>query len=67
MIDPKKSAEAVKKIQEIQHMIASRQSKISSIEQEKTVKVRYYDQQIKQERDEIVRHTKLIAELKRQI
>ncbi len=67
MIDPKKSAEAAKIIQEINRTIQTHQIRISSIEYEKANKVRYYDQQIKHEQDEIRRHTKLIDELKRQI
>ena len=67
MVDTKKSAEAAKRIQEINKTIQSHQSRISSIEQEKAYKVKYYDQQIKHEQDEIKRHTKLIDELKRQI
>jgi hypothetical protein len=67
MVDPKKSAEAARKIQEINRTIQSHQTRISSIEYEKANKVKYYDQQIRHEQDEIRRHTKLIDELKRQI
>jgi len=67
MVDPKKSAEAAKKIQEINRKIQTHQTRISSIEYEKANKAKYYDQQIRHEQDEIRRHTKLIDELKRQI
>ena len=67
MVDPKKSAEAVKKIQDIQRTIASHQSNITRIEREKNDRVRYFDQQIMREQDEIKRQTKAIEDLKRQI
>ncbi len=67
MIDARKSAEAVKKIQEIQHTIANRQSNISRIEREKNDRIRYFDQQIKQEQDELKRLGRQIEDLKRQI
>lgn len=67
MIDPKKSAEAARRIQETNRTIQNHQTRISSIEREKADKVRYYDQQIRHEQDEIKRHTRLIDELKRQI
>ena len=67
MVDPKKSAEAAKKIQDINHTIQNHQTRTSSTEYEKANKVKYYDQQIKHEQDEIKRLTKLIDELKRQI
>jgi hypothetical protein len=67
MVDPKKSAEAVKKIQEIQHTIANHQSNIAKIERDKNDRNKYFDQQIRHEQDEIKRHTKAIDDLKRQI
>jgi hypothetical protein len=67
MIDPKKSAEAAKKIQDINRTITTHQSNITRIEREKSDKVRYFDQQIKREQDEIKRHSRTIDELKRQI
>ena len=67
MIDPKKSAEAARKIQEINRTITTHQANISRIEREKSDKVRYFDQQIKREQDEIKRHSRTIDELKRQI
>jgi TolA-binding protein len=67
MVDPKKSAEAAKKIQDINRTIQNHQTRIKSIETEKANRVRFYDQQIKHEQDEINRHSKLIDELKRQI
>jgi predicted nucleic acid-binding Zn-ribbon protein len=67
MADPKKAAEAVKKIQEIQHKITNHQSNISKIEHDKNDRIKYFDQQIKHEQDEIKQHTKTIDELKRLI
>jgi phage-related minor tail protein len=67
MADPKKSAEAARKIQEINRTITTHQSNISRIEREKSDKVRYFDQQIKREQDEVKRHSRTIDELKRQI
>jgi flagellar biosynthesis chaperone FliJ len=67
MVDPKKSAEAARKIQEINRTIQNHQTRIASLEREKSERVRNYDQQIKHEQDEIKRHTRMIDELKRQI
>ena len=67
MVDPKKSAEAARRILEINRTIQNHQSRISTIEREKAEKVKYYDQQIRHELDEIKRHTREIDELKRQI
>jgi hypothetical protein len=67
MVDARKSAEAARRIQEINRTIANHQSSISRLEREKSEKVKYYDQQIRREQDEIKRHTRLIDELKRQI
>ncbi len=67
MVDPKKSAEAARKIQDINRTIQNHRTRISGIEREKADKVKYYDQQIRHEQDEIKRHTRLIDELKRQI
>jgi sugar-specific transcriptional regulator TrmB len=67
MVDPKKSAEAARRIQEINRTIQTHQTRISNLEREKNERARNYDQQIKHEQDEIKRHVKLIDELKRQI
>jgi hypothetical protein len=67
MPDARKSAEAVKKIQDLQRTILNHQSNISRFERDKGERVRYFDQQIKREQDEIKRHNQQIAELKRQI
>jgi chromosome segregation ATPase len=67
MNDPQKSAEAVKKIQELQNKIKQHSSRISQIEYEKNNKIKYCDQQIKSEQDQINQHNKKIDELKRQI
>lgn len=67
MADAKKSAEAVRKIQEIQRTIENHQSKIARLERDKSERVKDFDQQIRREQDEIKRHTRLIDELKRQI
>lgn len=67
MADPKQSAEAVRKIQEIQRVIANHQSTISRLEREKSDKVKYIDQQIRREQDEITRQNRQIDDLKRRI
>ena len=67
MVDARKSAEAARKIQETNRTIQNHQERISSLEREKGEKVKYYDQQIRREQDEIKRHTRVIDELKRQI
>lgn len=67
MADAKRSEEALRKIQDIKRTINGHESNISRIEREKSDRVRYFDQQIKREQDEIKRHTKQIDELKRQI
>ena len=67
MVDPKKSAEAARQIQEINRTIQNHQTRISSLEREKGEKVKYYDQQIRNEQDQIKHHTRRIDELKRQI
>lgn len=67
MIDPKKSAEAVRKIQDITRTIQNHQSAIQRIEREKNDKIRYCDQQIKREQEAIQRYTREIDALKRQI
>ncbi len=67
MVDARKSAEAARKIQEINRTITNHQSTISRLEREKNEKVKYYDQQIRREQDEIKRHSRLIDDLKRQI
>jgi len=65
--DPKKSAEALRKIQEIQRKIANHDANIKRTEQEKIQRVRTYDQQIQREQDEIKRYSREIDTLKRQI
>ena len=67
MADPKKAAEAAKKIQDIQRSISTHESNISKHEREKNDKVKYYDQQIKREEDEVKKLKKQIDELKRLI
>jgi phage host-nuclease inhibitor protein Gam len=78
MNDPKKSAEAVKKIQEIQKTIASHQTTIARIEHEKGDRIkqienekggiiRNFDQQIKNEQDRIKQYALQIEVLKHQI
>jgi hypothetical protein len=67
MADARKSAEAARRIQEISRTITTHESNISRFERDKADKVKYYDQLIRREQDEIRRHTKLIDDLKRQI
>jgi len=55
MADPKKTEEIAKKIQDISKTAANHESNIGRIEREKNDKVKYYDQQIKQKKDEISR------------
>lgn len=65
--DSGKSAETVRRIQEIQRKIANHEANIKRTEQEKTQRVRMYDQQIQREQDEIKRYSREIDTLKRQI
>jgi hypothetical protein len=67
MNDPKKSAEAVKKVQELQNKIQGHSTKISQIENEKKVRTGIFDQQVKSEQNQINQHKAKIEELKRQI
>ena len=67
MADVKKSAEALRKIQDIQRTIASHESNILRFEREKSERVRYYDQQIRSEQDRIKQYARQIDDLKRQI
>ena len=67
MNDPKKSAEAVKKIAEIQSKIKSHAAKIAQIENEKKMKSKFFDQQIQNEQNQIDKYTKDVADLKRYI
>jgi hypothetical protein len=67
MNDPQKSAEAVKKIQELQKKIQDHTSRISQIENEKKIRMGIFDQQIKSEQNQINQHKGKIEEFKRQI
>jgi len=67
MTDARKSEEAVKKIQEIQKTKANYQSNIARIEHEKGDRIRYFDQQIRNEQDRIKQCDRQIEDLKRQI
>ncbi len=67
MADPRKSAEAVRRIQEMQRSIATHQTNVDRIEREKADRVRYWDQQIRNEQDRIKQYTRQIDDLKRQI
>jgi hypothetical protein len=67
MVDPRKSAEAARKIQDTQHTILNHQANISKIERDKSDRNRYFDQQIKHEQDKIKQLSKQIEDLKRQI
>lgn len=67
MADPRQSAEAVRKIQEIQRVIANHQSTMARLERDKSDKVKYIDQQIRRELDEITRQNRQIDDLKRRI
>jgi len=65
MADPRQSAEALRKIQEIQRLITNHQSTISRLERDKSEKVKYLDQQIRREQDEIKRYNRQIDDLTR--
>lgn len=67
MTDPKKAAEIARKIQDISRSMKSHESNIERIEREKNDKVKYYDQQIKREQDELKKLSKQIDDLKRQL
>jgi hypothetical protein len=65
MNDPKKTAEAIKKITEIQSKIKNHTSRISQIDSQKKMQVRMFDQQIQNEQNQINRYLKEVADLKR--
>jgi len=67
MNDPKKSAEAVKKIAEIQNKIKSHTVRITQIDGQKKMQVRMFDQQIQNEQNQIDRYLREITDLKRLI
>ena len=67
MNDPKRSAEAVKKIQELQKTISTHQANIANLNKQKNEKIKYLDQQIKSEEDRIKQNNNQIDILKRQI
>ena len=67
MSDPRKTEEVSRKIQEISRSIQSRESNLDRIEREKNDRIRYYDQQLGRERDEIRRLERQVEELKRQL
>lgn len=67
MADPKKSAAAVKKIQDLQRLINNHQANITNIERDKANKIKYCDQQIRSQQDEIRKYNKQIDDLKRLI
>jgi len=67
MVDAKKSEEALKKIQELMNKIKAHESRKLQIENEKSFKIKYFDQQIKSEQDQIKQHSNEIETLKRQI
>ena len=65
MIDSKKSAEIAKRIQDISRSVKTHETNIERYELEKNDKLRYYDQQIKREQDEIKKLGKQVDDLKR--
>jgi predicted RNase H-like nuclease (RuvC/YqgF family) len=67
MVDAKKSAEALRRIQDIQRTIAGHESTISRLERDKNEKIKYLDQQVRNEQDRIRQLTRQIDDLKRQI
>jgi hypothetical protein len=67
MNDPKRSAEATKRILELQKVISTHQSNLANLNRQKSEKIRYFDQQIKNEEDRVKQHNNQIVILKRQI
>lgn len=67
MKDPRKSAEAVRKIQDLQGRIKNHTSRISQLESEKNSRIKQYDQQIQNECNQMNQHTREIEMLKRDI
>jgi outer membrane murein-binding lipoprotein Lpp len=67
MMDPKKAAEISRKIQDISRQIQSHNSNIDRITREREQKARYYDDQIKRERDAAQRLERQVDDLKRQL
>jgi division protein CdvB (Snf7/Vps24/ESCRT-III family) len=67
MNDPKKSAEAAKKVVELQNKIKSHTSRIAQIDSQKKTQTSMFDQQIQNEQNQINRYLKEVADLKRLI
>lgn len=67
MADTRKSDEALRKIQEIKQRMKSHETRVSQLEHERSDKIKYFDQQIKSEQDQLRQFTKQIDDLKRQI
>ncbi len=67
MIDAKKSAEINMQISELMKQVSSRQSNIAKIEQEKTTRVKYYDQQIMSEQNQLKQLYQKIDYLNKQL
>jgi hypothetical protein len=67
MIDPKKSADISRKIQDISRAMQTHKSNIDRIGRERDQKARYYEDQIKRERDTLQRLERQHDDLKRQL
>src|ERR1019366_5223227 len=67
MNDPKKAQESLRKTEELSRSVSTHESTISGVEREKSEKVRYYDQQISREKDEIKRLTQQSNEMKKKM
>ena len=67
MNDPKKSAEAVKKIADIQSKIKNHTLRISQIDNQKKIQAKMFDQQIQNEQNQIKKYLKEVTDLKRLI
>ena len=67
MNDPKKSAEAVKKIADIQSKIKNHTLRISQIDNQKKMQAKMFDQQIQNEQNQIKKYLKEVTDLKRLI
>jgi hypothetical protein len=67
MADARKSEEAMRRIQDLKRRISAHESNIARFEREKVEKLKFIDQQIKREQDQIKQLSRDIEESKRHI
>lgn len=67
MVDANKAREIARRIEDISRAMGNHASRISRLEREKNDRMKYYDQQITREQDEIKRCQRQIDDLKRQL